>query len=144
MYEKILVPIDGSESSARALQHAQKIAELTGGKITLFHVMHFPAQLETYSGKLGEAYYLMKDRIKEHAQEILEKAKENLSAGSIAFTEKTVWGEPANEIIQEAEQGNYDLIVIGSRGLGEIKSWLLGSVSQRVVRHCKRPVLLVR
>lgn len=144
MYKNILVPVDGSESSAQALKHATKLAEMAGAKITLLHVMYFPAEFETYSGKLGEAYYLMKDRIKEHAQEILEKAREDLSASNIAFTEKTVWGEPANEIIQEAEQGNYDLLVIGSRGLGEIKSWLLGSVSQRVVRHCKCPVLLIR
>jgi nucleotide-binding universal stress UspA family protein len=106
--------------------------------------MYFPAELEKSSVKLGEAYYLMKDRIKEHAQEILEKARKDLSANNIPFAEKTVWGEPASKIIQEAEQGKYDLLVIGSRGLGEIRSWLLGSVSQRVVRHCKCPVFLIR
>jgi len=144
MYKKILVPVDGSDSSTDALKHAAKLAGLTGAELTLFHVMHFPAQLETYSGKLGEAYYLMKDRIKEHAEEILEKAREDCSAQKVSFTEKAVWGEPANEIIQETQQGDYDLVVIGSRGLGEIKGWLLGSVSQRVVRHSKSPVLVVR
>jgi len=144
MYKRILVPVDGSDSSALALKHAAKLAELTGAELTLFLVMHFPAQLETYSGKLGEAYYLMKDRIKEHAQEILEKAREDCSAYNLSFTEKSVWGEPANEIIQETQRENYDLVVIGSRGLGEIKGWLLGSVSQRVVRYSKSPVLVIR
>ncbi|MGQ9823378.1 MAG: universal stress protein [Desulfotomaculales bacterium] len=144
MYKKILVPIDGSDSANAALKHAVQLAEIVGAEITLFHVMHIPAQVETYSGKLGEAYYLMRERIKEYAEEILEKAKEEFASGKVAYSEKKAWGEPANEIIQEEKEGGYDLVVIGSRGLGEIKGWLLGSVSQRVVRHSKCPVLVVR
>ncbi len=144
MYKKILVPVDGSDSSTEALKHAVKLARLTGAEITFFHVLHLPAQLETYSGKLGEVYYLMKDRIREHAEEILEKAREECSAHNVAYLGKAVWGNPANEIIQETERGSYDLVVIGSRGLGEIKSWFLGSVSQRVVRRSKSPVLVVK
>lgn len=144
MYRKILVPVDGSESSGTALKHAVRLAETFGAEITLFHVMHIPSQVETHSGKLGAAYYMIREKTQEFAQEIFEQLREELNSKNISYKEKAVWGEPANEIIQEGQNGGYDLIVIGRRGLGRIEEWLLGSVSQRVVRHSKCSVLVVR
>jgi nucleotide-binding universal stress UspA family protein len=152
MYKKILIPVDGSEGSQLTLKHAAKLAEALGAEITVIHVLHFPAQLEVNSGKLGEAGILLRDQIKEnvrsqieeHAQEIIKKAREDCLTYNITFQDKLVWGEPANEIIQEAQQGKYDLIVIGSRGLSEIIGWVMGSVSQKVAWHAKCPVLVVR
>jgi len=62
----------------------------------------------------------------------------------ISYTDKVVVGVPADEVLQEQEEGGYDLLVIGSRGMGEVKGWILGSVSTRVVRYAKCPVLVVK
>jgi nucleotide-binding universal stress UspA family protein len=144
MYKKILVPVDGSVSSTNALERAAKLAETMGAEVTLFHVMHIPSQVQSYSGKIIGAFSRIKEGLEENANEILEKSKEILTSQKVAFTVKSVWGEPANEIIEEGQQGGYDLIVIGNRGLGEVMGWFLGSVSQRVVRHSKCSVLLIR
>jgi len=60
------------------------------------------------------------------------------------FDYEIVVGQPADEICKKAKDGGYDLLVMGNRGLGEIKGYLMGSVSNRVIRHAVCPVLIVR
>lgn len=147
MFKKILVPVDGSEASMAALRTAAKMAESFGSQVVLFHVIQLPTPVEifeTYSGKLGEIYYQIKDRVEKFGEKVLAGAVGEISAFKVSFREKATWGEPASEILQEAQMGKYDLIVIGSRGLDDIEDWLLGSVSQRVVRRSKCPVLVIR
>lgn len=139
MYNKILAPIDGSENSKLALQQAVGLAQETGAILTVMHVLDLPAQLKTL-----KSYPLIKEQLSEEGISIFESARETYNSKGISYTEKTSQGVPANEILKEANQGGYDLIVIGSRGMGEVKSWLLGSVSHRVVKHAKCPVLVVK
>lgn len=143
MNKKILVPIDGSDDSMLALKCAAEQAIALGADLTVLHVMNVPVQ-RTLSGKMKAIYNRIKDDIKEEAQDILEKAKKEIASYNITYEEKMMWGEPAEEIVNEAKQGGYGMIVIGSRGLSEVKGWILGSVSQRVTRHASCPVLVVR
>lgn len=143
----MLVPVDGSSVSIEALKAAAKMAESFGSEVMLFHVMQFPSPMEifeTYSGKMGEIYYQIKERVEKYGERVIQSAVKECPAFKINFKEKAVWGEAASEIIQEVLLGKYDLVVIGSRGLDDIEDWLLGSVSQRVVRRSKCPVLVVR
>ncbi|MFZ5633076.1 MAG: universal stress protein [Bacillota bacterium] len=147
MFKKILVPVDGSDLSVLTIKTAAKMAECFGSEIMLFHVMQLPSPMEifeTYSGKMGEIYYQIKERVEKFGERVLKNAVKECSAFKVNYKEKAVWGEPASEIIQEALLGKYDLVVIGSRGLDDIEDWLLGSVSQRVVRRSKCPVMVVR
>ncbi|MFZ5596444.1 MAG: universal stress protein [Bacillota bacterium] len=147
MFKKILVPIDGSDVSIKSLRTAARMGEIFGSEITIIHVMQFPSSLvlfETYNGKLGEIHYQLKERVETLGEKILENAEEICMSYDVRTREKSVWGEPANEILQEAIFGNYDLVVIGSRGSDEIEDWLLGSVCQRVVRRANCPVLVIR
>ncbi|HHW44054.1 MAG TPA: universal stress protein [Desulfotomaculum sp.] len=147
MFKKILVPVDGSEASRLAVRTAARMAEKFGAEVMLFHVMQLPSpteMFETFSGKLGEIYYQVKDRIARFGSRVLEDALKDCEGFKVIFKEKAVWGEPAREIIQEAAEGRYDLVVMGSRGWDDVDEWLLGSISQRVVRRCKCPVLVVR
>lgn len=147
MFKKILVPIDGSNIAVSSLKSAAKMAESFGSEIMLFHVMQHPSPMEifeTYSGKKGEIYYQIMDRVEKYGERVLQNAAKECSAFKVNFKEKAVWGEPASEILQEALMGNYDLVVIGSRGLDDVEDWLLGSVSQRVVRRSRCPVMVVR
>lgn len=147
MFKKILVPVDGSGVSMAALRAAAKMAESFGSEVMLFHVMQLPSPMEifeTYSGKMGEIYYQIKERVEKFGEKVLMNAVKECSAFKVNFKEKAVWGEAASEILQEALLGKYDLIVIGSRGLDDIEDWLLGSVSHRVVRRSKCPVMVIR
>ncbi len=147
MFKRILIPVDGSEASTAALKTAAKMAEIFGSELMLLHVMQLPSPMEifeTYSGKMGEIYYQVKERVEKFGEKVLAAAVGECSSFRVNFKEKAVWGEPASEILQEALLGKYDLVVIGSRGLDDIEEWLLGSVSQRVVRRSKCPVLVVR
>jgi nucleotide-binding universal stress UspA family protein len=75
---------------------------------------------------------------------ILNDVYERLKDMGVPLETKLVWGNPADIICEEAKEAKYDLIVMGSRGLSQIKSYLLGSVSSRVTRHAPCPVLIVR
>lgn len=144
MVNKILVPVDGSEHSQRSVEHAAQLAKITGAKVVLFHVLHIPPTISALRSRAEDAYNLLKEQVKKEGEEILKKAGEKCASYSIDYEEKIVWGDPAYEITREEQEGHYDLIVIGGRGMGEIKGWVLGSISRRVVRYAKCPVLVVK
>ncbi|HHW44068.1 MAG TPA: universal stress protein [Desulfotomaculum sp.] len=144
MYSKILVPVDGSEYSLRAMEHAAHLAQALDARVTLLHVLYIPPNLDTLRGKVGEAYNVVKEQITREGERLLKGIKEKCINYPINCEEKLVWGDPAYEITREGEEGKYDLIVIGGRGMGEIKGWILGSISRRVVRYAKCPVLVIK
>ena len=125
-YKKILVPYDGSEHSERALEHAIRIAASMGAEITVLHVLHPP--------NLG---WESEDK------DMLGEAQKKAEEAGVKANSKRVGGNPREEISKEAEEG-YDIIVMGSRGIGGLKHILLGSVAEYVVRQSKHPVLIVR
>lgn len=101
MFKKILVPIDGSDASLQALKAAARMAEKFGSEVMLFHVMQLPSPIEmfeTYSGKLGEIYYQIKDRIEKYGRKVLESGLKQCEGFQVTFKEKAAWGEPASEI----------------------------------------------
>jgi nucleotide-binding universal stress UspA family protein len=139
MYKKILAPADGSENSRMALKHGAELTRNTGGHLTVIHVLDLPPQLKSL-----KSYHLIKGQLLEEGEKILREAREICTSFNIPFSEKMCQGVPANEILHEAHEGKYDLIVIGSRGMGEVKGWVMGSVSRRVARHARCPVLVVK
>ncbi len=142
MYKKIMVPLDGSDQAEEAAVHAVQLAKIAGAAVTLYHVI--PALPPYVNDGLGGAYQQVYEDLQNTGDEILAKAKERFSGEGVAVDTKIVWGNPAEEICKEAKGGDFDLIVMGSRGLGEIKGFIIGSVSNRVVRHADIPVLIVR
>jgi len=140
MYNKVLVAVDGSKISIKATQHAAAIASKTGATITLFHVVTpLPSSIQStvYEKQLIDA-------ILDNGKDILEMAKNDLNSIDLAVDTEMVLGEPSFEICQKAKEGDFDLVVIGSRGLGELSGFIMGSISRRVVRHLHCPVLVVR
>jgi nucleotide-binding universal stress UspA family protein len=147
LYKKILVPVDGSEGSNRALEHCLKVVEHQKPDIlVLFHVISFPKQLEPYSGKMRAAMKKVKEQLEEHGDQILLEAKNKINEriAGVTVETKKVWGEPKYEIVEEAGEGKYDLLIMGSRGLSGIKSIFLGSVSNHVAQNVKCTVTLVK
>jgi len=127
---KILVPVDGSENAEKALQIAVLLAKKTDAKMTLLYVQE--------SG----LFKLRPKVTKEVGARILANATDQVEG--IEPEKKLESGDPAKTIIQTADKDDYDIIVMGSRGLGAIGRFLLGSVSDHVIHHANRSVLIVR
>lgn len=145
MYRKILVPLDGSAKANVAAEHALELAGKSDAEVVLFHVIPaLPPYVNKYGDRLGGAYQQIHGELQATGEEIMKKAQEEFAQYGIKMDVKILWGNPAQEICREAKEGRYDLVVMGSRGLGEIKGYLMGSVSNRVVRHASCPVLIVR
>ncbi|AEF94408.1 UspA domain-containing protein [Desulfotomaculum nigrificans CO-1-SRB] len=144
MYKKILLPLDGSERAVKALAHAVEIAQKFGAKLTLMHVVpSLPAYVNTAVDQLGHAQQTIINELTRHGQEMMEEVASSVLDKGIEIDTYTVLGQPADEILEKAKSEDYDLIVMGSRGLGEIKGYLMGSVSNRVARHASCPVLII-
>jgi len=141
MYKKILVPLDGSDNSLKTLDHAAEIASVFGSKIVLFNVITpLPSTVQRYV----QVNNLVQE-VREFGQGVLEDAKKAISEKyNLEIETDLIYGDPANEICNKAQKEQFDLIVIGSRGLNQITSIIMGSVSRRVARHAVCPVLIVR
>lgn len=140
--KKILIAVDGSKYSEKALFKARKIAEGIGGEVTILHVIN-PLRDTVYinNRELGNE---IKRNATIRGEEVIKKAKEIFEGFKGTFITETRFGDPVDEIIKFAEEGGFDLIVMGSRGGGIFSRALLGSVSDKVVHHVKTSVLIVK
>jgi nucleotide-binding universal stress UspA family protein len=146
VFPKILVAYDGSENATRALRLGARIAKLQESALTVINVYTF-ALLYTSPdfSPTGETIQALEGALREKAQEIVDRGveiarEEGVTAkGEVADSESEVEG-----ILDFAEKGKFDLIVIGSRGLTGFKKLVLGSVSSGVVSHSTIPVLIVK
>ena len=127
---KILAAIDGSESAENALKYAAKLAEKHKAKITLLNVQE------------SKLFGLKPKEVKELGERVLSDATAKVKG--LKLNSQLEFGNPAETVIEVAEKGNYDLIVVGSRGLSSVKRFLLGSVSDDISHHAKCSVLIVR
>ena len=139
MFKKILVPYDGSYHSERALEAAIEIAKNDKAAI---HVIYAYDKLPKYLGEPNLQEVL--NRVLTAARGLVEGAAQHAHAHGIEVTTDVLEGPAADAILRAAETEGFDLIVIGSRGLGHLKGLLIGSVSERVVRQAKTPVMIMR
>ena len=138
MIKNILVPVDGSAGSDRAVAQAVAIAASCGAKIFFLYVANIN-QL-AINAYLSDA---IMSAVQKAGQVILDRA-ENMVPSDIDYETHSETGSPAVTILEFVKRLEIDLIVMGSRGLGLIKGVLLGSVSQYVVEQAQCPVLVVK
>ncbi len=139
LYDKILVPIDGSDHSIRALKEAVQMAKLVNGKITLIHVY----SIGTSVGKTAtQDYYNQLARKK--GSRMLEDGKTKAESDGVKVETLLVEGDAVEKIVQTARECEVKLIVMGARGVSKIKELLLGSVSDGVIRNAPCPVMVTR
>ena len=138
MIKKILVPVDGSASSDRAVAQAISIADLCESKLNFLYVANIN-QL-AINAALSNAILAA---VKKAGDVILERAV-NMVPSDIKYETFSETGSPAVTILEFEKQIEADLIVMGSRGLGLVKGVLLGSVSQYIVEQSTCPVLVVK
>jgi len=136
-FKKILVGIDGSENSKRAALAAADLASLFKGSVTLVSVVK-PGE---YSLAVENQAFI--DELKEFHEDLVEAVKNDIKSSDIEVDTKIELGTPWKELVRLAKAGHYDLIVVGSRGVGQVAEFLIGSNSTRVVQHSETMVMVV-
>jgi nucleotide-binding universal stress UspA family protein len=138
-FERIIVAIDGSPHSDHAVSHAKTMAEKFGSTLFLVHAFPHTSDLIGY-----EEYEKLVTRRELAGQALLDRARAKLGESIPHVQEELLEGPPAEAILTVAEQRRADLIVMGTRGLGDLKGLLLGSVSHKVLQSAHCPILAVR
>jgi nucleotide-binding universal stress UspA family protein len=136
MFRSILVAWDGSEHAKRALSEAIDIARSQDASLTLLTVATLPPVFPGVVVPITEA------DLAKSAEQILAEADALVPEG-IAVSSQTAIGYPGTEILKRAKAADHDLIVMGSRGRGAVRSAVLGSVSHFVINHGTVPVLIL-
>ncbi len=146
----ILVAVDGSEHSNKAVEFAADLATHEDADLVLLHVVPdpsiyaVPTGLEEYT-RLEKAHITQHDLMMSAAGRILDDAAHRAEKhGIYTATTRVEIGQPATKIVDVAEEIEADMIVLGSRGLGNIGSLLLGSTSQKVTHLAPCTVVTVR
>jgi nucleotide-binding universal stress UspA family protein len=145
MLEKILVAVDGSEYSKKALELACQLAAKFDGSL---HILHVPqgaaADRVMVLGGASVMIHAGRDQIEKAGRMLIEAARkiaEDSLPGKV--TTELRGGDPADEIVKSAEENASDCIVLGSRGLGDFGGLLLGSVSHKVNHSAPRTCITV-
>ncbi|MBN2983862.1 MULTISPECIES: universal stress protein [Cohnella] len=140
-YTHILAAFDGSNLSRKALEHAIELAKAASSKLSVVHVYRLP--IMNSGDMLITAPPTWAEQYEEESYRRLEAAKE-IAGDAVSAEYHLLQGDPSRTLLDFAEQNGVDLIVTGSRGLGAIREFVLGSVSHNVVQHAKIPVLVVK
>ncbi len=149
MYSKILLPTDGSKNSERAIAHALTIAEFEDAEIVVLNVVD-----SVYLTGLPEEDLITKSemileeeskKVTSRVEDIIKKLEEEKGSESkeIKVSTKTIEGNAADVILKVSENEDIDLIVIASSGKHMLDRFLLGSVTEKTVRHTKVPILVI-
>lgn len=137
MYDDILYPTDGSEASKATLPHVVSQAEAFDARVHLLYVVN-----TTYAG-VGAAGKTNVNSLRERAEAILDKFEGRLRDEGIEAITRTREGDPYTEIKGYSDEA-VDMIVMGTRGRGGIEKYLLGSVTEKIVRTADVPVFTIR
>lgn len=146
MFRKILVPLDGSEVAERALPMAMKLADKGQGSITLLRVPYVhPVRIETQSGGYGWLYpEQAEEQTLQDAVTYLEAVREKWAPENVTVHTMAISGDPAAVIIDTVVDQKTDLICMTTHGHSGFTRWMLGSVTERVLRSAPCPVMVFR
>lgn len=145
MYDKILVPIDGSPTALRGFEEAVALARALKSKLVLLHVIDvFPIAVEMVPTSNWEDIV---DSLRKHGQGLLDTGCKTAADHGVSAEPRLVEARTervADTIVQEAHDAGCDLVVMGTHGRRGFSRVMVGSDAELVVRHCPIPVLLVR
>ena len=139
MFDKILVAVDHSEISDRALDAARDLALLSRGEVWVLHLREREVAVKT-----GVA---LSDESMDEASAAVAAAVDKLTAAGVKAhgdVGTTLFGYAARNIVDDAKEHDVDVIVMGSRGRGDLAGLILGSTAHKVIHLADRPVLIVR
>jgi len=138
LFQKILVAADGSKHSVRSAEYAIEIAKKFNGKIEVVYVVDGQtAKSDVLQAR--DKYELEKKR-----KEKLQVIKDLLDKSTVSYDTHFLHGEAGPTIVNYANDYEFDCVVLGSRGLNNLQTFLLGSVSHKVAKRVECPVLIVK
>lgn len=139
--EKILVATDASENSRRAFQTALELARKFNAEVELLYVIevYIPSSSPSITG-----YAISQNENEKEGELCLEATLEGIDINGVKLTKKKLEGKPWKVILNEIEDKDIDLVVMGSHGYGVVAGSLLGSVSRKVLHEAKCSVLIVK
>lgn len=142
--KKILIPIDGSEFSMKAIEAAKEIAKAFGSTVFILNVV--TPELRISSGRGSNVYApVLMEELHEYSLKMLEEAKKQFQGMENQVETFSEQGYVADEIVRFATEHQASLVVMGSHGLGALKNRLMtGSVTTRVLHHIDVPVLVIK
>jgi nucleotide-binding universal stress UspA family protein len=143
--KKILVATDGSEHSDKTIREAIKVAGSLETEVTVVNVLEEPPSMPyTYALTPSDLVKKIIESHNESSKQILAQAEKSFKENGIIVKTVSAKGHPAEEICKLAEKGKYDLVIIGSRGLGRLQEMFLGSVSNKVAHCVKSHVMVIK
>ena len=140
-FKKILVPFDGSEPAKRALKRAIYLAECCVANLGLLYVVDLNKKMSALE-QVGTGGYVPNE-FKEEGYRMLAAAIHKMPK-ELKMENIVKIGRPSEVIVDTCKEGRYDLIVMGSRGVGNIQQLFMGSVSRYVLYHADCPVMITR
>jgi len=145
MFRKILFPTDFSEETDRAIQFIKQLREAGTKEVVLLHVIDERTinSLERYTAKYADMSLVVQD-ITEKALQALAPIEEELQEAGLQVKTRVEHGIPFSQILRVETDEDVSLTVIGSHGRSNITGMLLGSVSEKVIRKSKRPVIVIK
>jgi nucleotide-binding universal stress UspA family protein len=143
VFRNILIAIDGSRESDKAIEVAVELAVKLEAKVIFLHVINVPEMGEV-PGMGEKPDSAIRDRLVDSGKRILEKATQSTKRKKVVTSEKISFGYPADTIVKEASALGVDLIAMGSRGTTGIRRVMIGSTAEKVLRWSSVPVLIVK
>ena len=141
-YKKILVPLDGSETSEAILPEIEKLASAFKAHMSLLYVVPIPIIPGGIEPIVN--YQPITDTLIKDAEAYLRKIEKRLKGKGFTVESRLQEGNEAQRILEHAEGKDIDLIAMSTHGRSGVSRWLLGSVAEKVIRHATKPILLVR
>jgi nucleotide-binding universal stress UspA family protein len=143
---KILVPVDYSEQSARALEYAAYLAAQLGATVDVVHVWDRPTYVSegVMVSRPGQGPQSLVDMIRENAEQEMAEFLDGIQLPEgVTLTHHLISGEPASAGLKAIGQGEHDLVVVGTHGRTGVRHMLLGSVTEKLIRMAAVPVVTV-
>jgi nucleotide-binding universal stress UspA family protein len=142
--KSILIPVDGSAYSMKAIEIGKELAKAFDSKVFILSVV--TPELKVSSGRGSNMYSsILMEELKECSVKILDEAKKQFLGMANPVESVSVLGNVADEIVRFADENKIELVVMGSHGLGALKNRLMtGSVTTRVLHHIDVPVLVIK
>jgi nucleotide-binding universal stress UspA family protein len=141
-YKKILVPLDGSETSEAILPEIEKLVSVFGASISLLHVVAIPILPGSMEPVIQ--YQTISEALIKEGGEYLRTIEKRLKDKGLTVESHLQQGNEAQLILEHGDRKDIDLIAMSTHGRSGVSRWLLGSVAEKVIRHATKPILLVR
>jgi nucleotide-binding universal stress UspA family protein len=141
MFSKLLVPIDGSDNSFRALDHAIFLSKKLTAQITALRVIEHLPLVYVQSQRTMDTILT---KYLEESESILKKSRDIGEKKGVRIESKLRKGDAASNILNYSKKEDYDTIIMGRRGTGKLRQLILGSTSTKVLNHSDCTVVIVK